>query len=335
MAESGSNGAITWNRYGYRFNNEGPHGHKKNPYTRVTTIKGKKGTGSALVDWAARMVAEEVQRILALHTSGSITREQLIVMLSNQDDLGSAHNRVRDAAADFGTVFHDLAEGLAHGDGRVLDIAEASIKRNTAMTWFTRANPKVKNPDDRAVQLWLQKLPKAELDPVLEAERDAYNRLWPDVEAFLDWVSASKVKFIRPEFQVFSDEYGYAGSVDLDCSIEKCRLLLDYKTSKSVYPDYGLQLAAYRHSEFIGNEDGTRAELPDWEAGCILHVRDGQCQLVEVDCGRDAFESFLACHRLYWYDRNAPKDLELFEFAPTKARGDKALADMFGITEFY
>lgn len=295
MAEAGKNGVISWNRLGYKFKGEGP-------FQRVTTIKSKKGSGDALTNWAARMVAESAAKIADdLHT-GRIDQTSAIVALKS-DQLAQAHNQNRDAAADFGTVFHDLVEGIALGDGDALHIADANIEKSVVLAAYKRANPKAKDDDDRTVRLWRQNLP-AEVQGDLVKEIDAAkDRLYPDVQAFLDWCDAKKPKWIRNEYQVFNRTHNYAGSVDALVEIDGYFLILDVKTSKSVHRDYSLQLSAYRYAEFLGEPGGLEAPIPDVDGGVILHVRNGRCELLEIPCGPDEFAAFTACRKLYDFDR--------------------------------
>ena len=293
MAESGKNGAISWTRYGYKFNGIGP-------YQRVTTIKNKKGSGNALVDWAALMVAERAQELASQFRDGDISRDELIVSLLD-DSLKNAHNEKRDSAADFGTMFHHFVENLSAGDQDVLHVAEQEVDRMALIQLAGKQG--VKLADDRAIRLFEQKLPKAERDDLAIVRETYHARLWPDVEAFLDWFDREKPEFIRNEFQVFSDTYNYAGTVDCDMRLRGCRVIGDVKTSKYVYKDYALQLAAYRFAEFVGEPDGTKTGVPEFDTGAILHIRDGKVKVLEVDCGQEAFEAFAACCRLYAFDR--------------------------------
>ena len=104
-----------------------------------------------------------------------------------------------------------------------------------------------------------------------------------------------------------------AGSCDALVEIHGTRLMLDYKTSKAVYSDYGLQLAAYRNMEFIGLPDGSELPVPETDAGAVLHIREGKCVLYEVPSGPAEWEAFQACALLRRWDRSGVKPKE---FAP-------------------
>ena len=65
------------------------------------------------------------------------------------------------------------------------------------------------------------------------------------VEAFLDWVEGHRVRFYESERRLYSRRYGYAGTADLVAVVDDRLTLIDVKTSKGIYPEYELQLAAY------------------------------------------------------------------------------------------
>jgi hypothetical protein len=315
VAEAGQNGAVTWNRMGYKWKGS-------SPFQRVTTIKSKKGTGSALTDWAARMVAEEAQRLCQSYQDGGMSLEQLVVALMS-DRLKSAHNEKRDAAADFGSVFHGMVEEYALGLHDAAEVAERNLVRTVTEAAYQRANPKQKTTD-AAVRLWLQGLDDRQRSSLQEELETAKARLWPDVQAFLEWEAKTDIRWIRSEFQVFNRALNYAGSVDAHVEIGGAPLILDVKTSRGVYYDYAIQLAAYRYAEFVGEPDGTESPVPAVEGGVILHVHGGECRLLEIPCGPDQFAAFKACKALYDFDRAAPKELP--EYQP-RVRLDQPVCD--------
>jgi len=68
------------------------------------------------------------------------------------------------------------------------------------------------------------------------------------IMSFQDWFNEAKPKILSVEFNVFSDEHNYAGTVDFLCEIEGEVWLIDFKTSQSVWPEYELQVSAYKHA---------------------------------------------------------------------------------------
>lgn len=81
--------------------------------------------------------------------------------------------------------------------------------------------------------------------------------------AYLDWVKAHNVEFRQVEFKVYSREWEYAGTCDLDCVIDGVHTIADYKTSTGIYDEYWLQVASYAMArrEELGIQYAQRAIL--------------------------------------------------------------------------
>lgn len=77
--------------------------------------------------------------------------------------------------------------------------------------------------------------------PVNEALKEAVGK-------FLNWASEHKVKFLSSEQVVYSQKYGYTGTLDFICKIDGKLYLGDLKTSSGIYPEYLIQTAAYRQA---------------------------------------------------------------------------------------
>jgi hypothetical protein len=71
--------------------------------------------------------------------------------------------------------------------------------------------------------------------------REAIN----SVNAFLNWYSDHDVKFIASERKVYSIAYNYSGTFDLFATVDGVNTIIDFKTSKHLYPDYLIQGAGY------------------------------------------------------------------------------------------
>src|SRR3990170_4434209 len=93
--------------------------------------------------------------------------------------------------------------------------------------------------------------------------------------------------------------HGYAGTLDAIAKIAGETWLIDYKTSKGVYPETALQLAAYGHAEFIGRPgDPTRYAIPPVDQYGVLHLRPEGYELVPMTVDASTFEAFLSAKRL-------------------------------------
>lgn len=72
--------------------------------------------------------------------------------------------------------------------------------------------------------------------------------LKPYIEAFNNWYEQCQPELIESEKYLYSDKYGYAGTADLICWIDGELWLIDFKTSKAIYDEYGLQVRAYGYA---------------------------------------------------------------------------------------
>jgi hypothetical protein len=98
----------------------------------------------------------------------------------------------------------------------------------------------------------------------------------PPIEAFYEFLRNTHVRPLLVEERLVSRQYRYAGTVDVVAEINGVIGVLDIKTSKAVYRDYGMQTAAYAAAL---REDTT---LPHPETSWILRL--DQCQTCAV-CG--------------------------------------------------
>lgn len=97
----------------------------------------------------------------------------------------------------------------------------------------------------------------------------------PYLDAFNAFTEAySRSSFVSSEKMVWSLN-GYAGTYDLLMMIGNELWLLDIKTGRRVdYPEYALQLAAYRWADWIILEGDPRTfDMPDVQRTGILHLR--------------------------------------------------------------
>lgn len=114
-------------------------------------------------------------------------------------------------------------------------------------------------------------------------------------------------EFLASEAAVFNRRYRYAGTLDAIARIGEETLLLDVKTSKDVYPEYALQLAAYRFAEFLGLPDGTEAEIPATDGAAVLHISPTDYRLVRVRADEEVFRFFLYVAQAFRWQRETSK----------------------------
>lgn len=140
---------------------------------------------------------------------------------------------------------------------------------------------------------------------------------------FLHFAQETEIEFLRSEFTVWSYEHGYAGTGDLLAKTPEGIWVIDTKTGNQVYPEVAMQTAAIANADVILNEDGTESPMLASDFLGVLHVRPRSVKLWRLDRESEAFESFLACKRLFdWRRYDAPKVFGKFPDVKTE-RGSR------------
>ncbi len=160
----------------------------------------------------------------------------------------------------------------------------------------------------------------------------------------LKWFGRHGFNPIFSEKKVYSREFGYAGTLDWLAYITSCGdydccpfdgealVLGDFKTSNSLYDEYRMQLASYRHA--------IEEEYPQYQIGAIQILRlgkeDGDFEVMPVskECFEGDLDGFLGLLQAYhWrkqidFDRRYEKDAEKAEKNAAKdaEKAAKALA---------
>lgn len=118
--------------------------------------------------------------------------------------------------------------------------------------------------------------------------------------ALLPFLETWKPEIIAIEAPVFSKKHRYAGTLDNIMVIDGVRLLSDYKSGKAIYPEVGLQEAAYRFSEtYIGLPDGEMEPTPEVD-GCIaIHLRPDGYEIRPIRADRQVFDAFLFVREVF------------------------------------
>jgi hypothetical protein len=88
------------------------------------------------------------------------------------------------------------------------------------------------------------------------------------ISAVLQYLQDTEPEVYWSESTVYSREHGYAGTADILARTHvggsRVPVVIDVKTSKSIYDEVALQLAGYARADFVGLDDGTEAPLiPD------------------------------------------------------------------------
>ena len=119
---------------------------------------------------------------------------------------------------------------------------------------------------------------------------------WECIMSFSDWFKETKPKVIQLEQVVYNEKVGYAGTVDMVLEIEGKKWIVDIKTGQSIWPEYELQISAYKHA--MQGID----KLAILQVGYRLNKR--KWKLSEVE---DKFDLFLSARKI-WENEN--KDVQ-------------------------
>jgi hypothetical protein len=130
----------------------------------------------------------------------------------------------------------------------------------------------------------------------------------PFVDSYRTWLAEFRPRFLAAEEMVVSLRHNFAGTLDAIAVIDGDTWLLDLKTGSGVYPEAGLQLAAYGHAEFIGRPGIIRRfRIPRVTRYGVVHVRPGGARLVEYAVDRGTFAAFLTARGLFAWSQGPGK----------------------------
>ncbi len=143
----------------------------------------------------------------------------------------------------------------------------------------------------------------------------------PYLASFEKFLADFDPEYLMVEASVYNRAEHYAGTLD---AIVRLRLplieepgtyVLDAKSGKNVYPEVGLQLAAYRHAEFVGAPDGSEQPMLPVDGGLCLHLTPTGYRLIEVECGPEIFRAFLYCRETFRFATETSKTVLGQEYA--------------------
>lgn len=90
-----------------------------------------------------------------------------------------------------------------------------------------------------AVEAWIRGN-----QPVFEGESSVCDRAKKSFEAFLEWAGQTQLRITHSEIPLVSEKHKFGGTFDALLMGAK-RVMGDFKTSNSLYPEYLCQIAAY------------------------------------------------------------------------------------------
>lgn len=149
--------------------------------------------------------------------------------------------------------------------------------------------------------------------------------IMPHVAYFKEFLAEVNPELVRAEDVAWSYEHEYAGSFDAilriwvkedpyvgavitpDRSGTPILVIVDYKTSKSTYPDVALQLAAYRHADVIIDPEGNETPMPEIHSAAVLHITEEGWSFKGVRADAEVFDHFLTLRKTFRWDREVSK----------------------------
>lgn len=169
---------------------------------------------------------------------------------------------------------------------------------------------------------------------------DAFERLMngeeldyvhPDIRLhvahFREFLAAVNPELVRAEDVAWSYQHEYAGSFDAILRIWVTRnskgnvvidptragtptlVIVDYKTSKSTYPDVALQLSAYRNADVIIDPEGNEEPMPHIDSAAVLHITDEGWSFKGVRADDEVFQHFLTLKKTFEWERGLSKEV--------------------------
>jgi hypothetical protein len=142
-------------------------------------------------------------------------------------------------------------------------------------------------------------------------EKQVPEGLWPAtfkmVDGVLEFLYDFEPEVAWSEATVYNRTHQYAGTADIigKVRVGKSRVpvIIDIKTSKAIYNETAMQLAAYARADFVGLDDGSEAKLlPRGAAirhGIVVRpTASGKYEHANFDLTDEVFDKFLACLEL-------------------------------------
>ena len=127
-------------------------------------------------------------------------------------------------------------------------VALDEIEISTLLTETKSAHTKrLSKAGDIGTQIheWLEKYVKAVLNKQTIPNKPVNKEMQKAIKGFFEWAKENDVKLIASEQKIYSKKYHYAGTFDLLALVNGKKTIVDFKTSKAIYPEMFLQASAY------------------------------------------------------------------------------------------
>ena len=139
-------------------------------------------------------------------------------------------------------------------------------------------------------------------------------------KSVMDFLDTCDPEFLFAELSIFNPSIGYAGSLDAIAEMtvpmdrisgeeERGTYLVDYKTTKSVYPfELGMQLAALAHGTYGLDDDNEPIFLPKLDGAVIVHFKkDEKAELYLFSDLNAPFQAFVGLLKAFNGEKESKK----------------------------
>lgn len=139
---------------------------------------------------------------------------------------------------------------------------------------------------------------------VLDAFPGDKDKVRSAFNAYLDWERMTRLTIVEQEMQLVSEVHRYGGTPDAIGELDGKLVLLDWKTSNSVYQDYLIQLAAYRQ---LWDENHPERPLTGGNHICRFSKEHGDFAHHYFPDLSDAWRQFVLFREAYEIDKQLKK----------------------------
>lgn len=141
--------------------------------------------------------------------------------------------------------------------------------------------------------------------------------------SFKRWFDENKPESIVWEYTVFSDKHNYAGTIDYICKIGEEYWIVDFKTGQYVWPEYELQISAYRQALIDGFHDIPKLEgIKDFKIAVLQIGYQKNKAKFKWNELEDKFPLFLSAQTI-WANEHAGENPTKREYPIVLSEGTK------------
>jgi len=123
------------------------------------------------------------------------------------------------------------------------------------------------------------------------------------VMSFVQWFESVKPEIIKAETTIFSEKNNFAGTIDFICKIGDEKWIIDFKTSQYVWPEYELQLSAYKKA--MEDLTGEQFKIAILQVGYKRNHKEYKFTALE-----DKFDLFLSAQKIWSNETSGQKPLQ-------------------------